>query len=330
MKKRAICLILSLVLFVNLSSSINATTTAPTLSEITPIDQETLLSDMTELECLEFIKSQGVDIPDDFEDETRWAPFIKQTIQRVEEDPNCVFAYNYIVTLQFAEDIRNVVNEYYTNHSYTLDTISTNTASAIFKVALEDSTNIGPWYDYYANYNCYAYAVGKSDKFYQPGEKSGRTYSLSLDLNTLVNYVKYDLAAFGYPCIEVTTTRPTAYIDGDAKAIAFRIGDTDFHFMKLDKSDGRWYHKPGETRPLKYNYLPTTSRQWTNECIKKLDHVYIENTYYTSEIYYYIFAPHEYIYTYVGSGSHTVSCLDCSAYKFESCSPVGNCAYCGY
>ena len=37
----------------------------------------------------------------------------------------------------------------------------------------------------------------------------------------------------------------------------------DFHFMKLVGAE--WRHKPGESQILKYNYIPSNDRDWTNE-----------------------------------------------------------------
>ena len=51
-----------------------------TLSAAATQEEQLHLSEMTELECLEFVKSRGVPIPDDYEDETVWASFVKETI----------------------------------------------------------------------------------------------------------------------------------------------------------------------------------------------------------------------------------------------------------
>lgn len=70
------------------------------------------LSEMSEEGCIEFIKSKGVDIPEDFNDENLGA-FVKKIITAVEKDPDIPFAYSYTVTLDFVENIRKIVNEYY-------------------------------------------------------------------------------------------------------------------------------------------------------------------------------------------------------------------------
>lgn len=98
--KRLICCLLCLFLSFSFSASIYA------------VESKLRLSDMSELECLEFIKRQGVDVPSVYPDETTWAPFAKQIIQQVEIEPYCRFVISYTISLRFAEEIRSVVNDY--------------------------------------------------------------------------------------------------------------------------------------------------------------------------------------------------------------------------
>lgn len=70
------------------------------------------LSQMSEKECIEFIKSRGVVIPKDLDNENLGA-FVKNIITEVEKDPERPFFISYTVTRNFVEDIRKVVNEYY-------------------------------------------------------------------------------------------------------------------------------------------------------------------------------------------------------------------------
>ncbi len=78
-----------------------------------PAEGSTRLSDLSERECIAFVKSMGVGIPDDYEDELMWGRFVKDTIAQVEEDPDCRFVYSYATTQVFAEEIRAAVNKYY-------------------------------------------------------------------------------------------------------------------------------------------------------------------------------------------------------------------------
>ena len=72
-----------------------------------------LLSDMTATECLEFVESRGVQIPDVYESEAVVASFVKDIIAQTEEDPNFHFCYNYTVSHAIAQEIQIVVIEYY-------------------------------------------------------------------------------------------------------------------------------------------------------------------------------------------------------------------------
>ena len=72
-----------------------------------------ILSEMSAEECFDFIVEQGVAIPPEFSLSDELKMFVKNTIEQVEYFPTLPFAINYHVTLNFAEEIRRVVNEYY-------------------------------------------------------------------------------------------------------------------------------------------------------------------------------------------------------------------------
>lgn len=325
MKKKIISLFLSVLFVLCIASSIPAATvSADTSAPLT-------LSEMTELECLQFIKDYGVEIPDDFEDEIQWAPFIKKTITLVEDDPYYDFVYNYHVTLEFAQSIQAVVNDYYDISPIEVgsNTMLATSDSLASYYTLQDSEVYGTWSEAMRYYNCYAYALNKADAFYAPGSFSGNTYNLSIGLDTLVTYIEEDLRALNYVCLETTIYRPTSEIlDNGRNAICFRIGSEDYHFMKLGEEG--WYHKPGNSMTLKYKYIPATARIWTNERV--LNTIAREgNTTYTSAIYFFIYSrSHSFSYTYIGSGCHKSVCNDCGyTVPYTQCSPVGNCSKCG-
>jgi hypothetical protein len=46
--------------------------------------------------------------------------------------------------------------------------------------------------------------------------------------------------------------------------MAAYYGAKDFHFMKYNRDDGYWYHKPSNTAPLKYKHHPSYAA-WTGE-----------------------------------------------------------------
>ena len=114
----------------------------------------------------------------------------------------------------------------------------------------------------------------------------------------------------GYGGINVTSTRPYN-LEANEKLICVRIGDEDFHFMRYD-TDGSWYHKPGPTDILKYNWQPDdkiwngveyAERIWTNESSLS-GVIYEPDTTYDSEIYYITYF--EEPYTVVNLTSATV------------------------
>lgn len=320
MLKKMFSIILTITLTLSASASASAVATIDSGIE--------KLSDMSELECLEFIKNAGVQIPNDFEDETVWAQFVKETIQLVEECPQYPFAYGYTVTQNFAEEIQDVVNEYY---GVTVSTVSDNELqlySTYEYYSLQDSSIYCSWQESFRYYNCYAFALRRTGTSYDPGSFSKNTFSMSLELSDMVLYIEADLHNLGYACVKDTVTRPI--IGGLAEgryAICFRTGPIDYHFMRMD-SDA-WYHKPTNTMPLKYNYLPATTRVWTNERVTNMTAA-APNTTYDSQIYFFIYTQKHNSYTYIGSGCHKIDCSYCGAYvPYESCSPVGNCDYCG-
>lgn len=215
-----------------------------------------LLSELSADECIIFVKEHGIQIPDDY-DESFWGGFIQKTISQVEENPSTVFSYNYIKTYEFANAIKDAVNDYYGETA----TVYSERAT---EYLLQDSTVYGSWKDSYANYNCYAYAINKTDDFYNPGSFSDGDFSMSLSIYQMALLVKNDLIELGYSDARVSAARPTSSsLDSGEKAICIRKGDYDFHFMKL--SGSTWYHKPSYTNVLKYKYDPSYSRVWTNE-----------------------------------------------------------------
>ena len=195
------------------------------------------------------------------------------------------------------------------------------------RYTLQYSTQYGSWNDSYLTYNCYAYALGRTDGFYKPGDFSEKTYSESLSISTLADYVIADLhnsSSTGYslPCVWKSTSCPTytSLRTGEYVICIRKDSQTpyiDFHFMKLT-SDG-WLHKPAWSNPLKYIGNPSTTVDWIGEG-SYLNTAYIDTSLcYTGTIYYIHYAStHDYS-TYVpySSSYHRVYC-DCSDYYTES------------
>ena len=241
------------------------------LSVVSPAYAEensvTALSDLSEQECIAFIKAYGVSIPNDYTEE-EWAPFVKSVIKTVEANPAHSFSFNYSVTQKFVEDIQQAVWAYY---GYTAADFP-NQASARSNYTLQHSVKLyDEWNNNFKNYNCYAYALygtSATRKLYigKPSNDSPASSSLSLD--TLTEIVIDDLAALnkcvvGYSC-------ELSYAPVGNNLICLRKGynpdsglAVDYHFMKY--SSNNWYHKPGESMPLRYRHEPDSSIDWINE-----------------------------------------------------------------
>ncbi len=248
------------------------------------ISSDSLLSQMTEDECVTFVKNKGIEIPEDFAHSADLGKIIKEIFIQIENNPNQDFNYNYYVTQLFATDIKKAVYDYYGLDS-SIETCST---SSVSSYTLQDSTlysNSG-----YLNYNCYAYAIDrdeqqseyKTGRQYQPGDISQTEFNMSLSIYNMALVVKADLQALGYQQIAVSSVMPT--IDGNKHLICIRRGTSDYHFMEYISGD--WYHKPGFNAILKYNYQPSTSRIWTGEYVDKNGVAHSSSYTYTDTIYY--------------------------------------------
>ena len=75
-------------------------------------NDDRILSEMSEKECIEFIKSRGVIIPDEL-DNDELGELVKNIISHVEMYPDQDLGFSYNITHEFAESIRKVVKEYY-------------------------------------------------------------------------------------------------------------------------------------------------------------------------------------------------------------------------
>ncbi|MBS6462773.1 MAG: hypothetical protein KH352_05175 [Ruminococcus sp.] len=164
------------------------------------------------------------------------------------------------------------------------------------------------------SYNCYAYALGFTDKFYYPGELSG--YSIlgyDLDnvhcMDALADMVKHDLTdVFGFSCVKIQNDCPTSVgiwenviaARMETKYQKTNMNENDYHFAKLT-SDG-WYHKPGRTGILKFKNAPSNSKVWTNEAY---DAQYYEpSTYYNTPLRFILYKRNHSDTTYTWTGTH--------------------------
>ena len=102
----------------------------------------------------------------------------------------------------------------------------------------------------------------------------------------LVEIVKSDLSSMGYLNIYSQMEMPT--INTNQALICVRMCEEDYHFMKYDIFTNSWYHKPGTSAILKYNYFPNNSDYWYQES-SKFGVEELGNVIYDSEIYYIVY-----------------------------------------
>lgn len=238
------------------------------------------LSEQTQEMQIDFLRSKGIEF------DAVYNNFAIKAIATCEQNPSYKpISYNNPEIWRIAEEISSVVNEYYhDNVNVTANTMSLSVS------ALNDSTVIGSWNSSYTSYNCYAYAVYRTDAFYWPGKFSGVTNFNVNNYNAseLASHVYADLKSseFSNKCVILTTEKPSS-VASDQYVICIRKGPDDFHLMRSG-TGSVWRHKPGGTNPLKYKYSNPASTVWTNECY--VNGTYFSgDTYYDSEIYYLIY-----------------------------------------
>lgn len=263
------------------------------------VDLHSYIESLSEEECVAFLEESDVHVPEFFVDENG-RPSVKGVVLDILENPYSWMA-NLTEANKFFDDVRALLASYAIG-GYYAQTQETQT------YVMQYSSKYF-WNSYVTNFNCYAYALGKSDKFYDPGEFSGNTYNtISDDPVYAANLVKEDLYDLGYECVSIKATCPTSNGIWDS-IIAVKV-DTDFdcgyyndyHFARLVGSD--WRHKPAGTAILQFNSASTVdANEWCNERI-------INNTAYEPTIWYesdtiYICYSQDHTTTYTGNNYHS-------------------------
>ena len=110
-------------------------------------------------------------------------------------------------------------------------------------------------------------------RWYIPGEISSYDYPINRDMTVSeqAEAVVDDFEVLGYTNVSAfhfTGVLPT--LGTDEELIAVRTtgtssDDYDFHFMRYNKADGYWYHKPGGGDVLKYKYALSEQLDWSSE-----------------------------------------------------------------
>ena len=312
--KKAFCILLSAIL-IHSMLSISQPATA---EEHVP-----LLSEMTESECLAFIKSNGITLPPLYENESSWGPFVKKYITLFENNPDAPIAISYTVTANLAQNIKTVVNRYYG----TTTPLHTATKVVDKPTWLVNSELYGEWEDNFEQYNCYAYAVDYpvwvdpgQIKYIEDPSLNILDYSFNIfdvSIEDIVNLVKGDLQQLGHQRLYSFESQiNTDNLCTNEKIICVRKGYEDYHFMRY-ASEG-WLHKPGGTHILKYKYTPSDDRFWTNESVY-LGHYSDGDTVYDSTIYFISYDGHNWSYSSTGSNTHTRTCTICNHTETLNC-----------
>lgn len=117
---------------------------------------------------------------------------------------------------------------------------------------------------YYRSYNCGGYALGTFD-WYAPyadddDSVSYRNWNNDNIVDILEDMVNFILNEFGDYIRQINDLTE---LEKDENAVAFRIGDDDFHFM-LRHSNGHWSHKRGNQHIEKIRKKDVFSPEWIN------------------------------------------------------------------
>lgn len=301
------------------------------------------LSELSDDDCVAFLESNNIEIPETYDDSMSWMPFIHAIIEIVENEPTAEFAFGYGVALEFAYEIKTAVNAY-----YGIDNIAT--LSTRSSEILRDNTVHGSWLPEYDGFNCYAYAIdyyeygrettpGIFDWIKHDGNpKENFRYNWLANAYTVAGWVVDDLVALGYTVTNFSDTLPATDVADHTHLICVRTdldgellyGYRDFHFMKFGK-DGYWYHKPGRTNPLRYKYTPSNDRIWVAESYNGATNTYsrTEEFTYDSEIWFIEYTtPHVWEYVFWESGQHIERCTICGEERLADCQ-WGSAAYVG-
>lgn len=262
MKKMLSILLAVSVMFVSVM-------TAYTHGEAAEVEN-VVLSEMSDEDVLKFLSDNGITVPDGFAESTsEIIRIVRIWMQRVETNPAIEFTYSLTSLYEFANQVKNAVNSYYGID----EKVSTFSVWSASEYTLQDST-FYEWMSGMVHYNCYAYAIRETSFAYDPGEFSGQKVTLD-EIEDITAYIlalrtKADLEALGYSSVTITTERPSYSASQTAicvrKGYCAATGLGDYHYMRVTYGDV-WRHKPGRTAVLQYNYLPSTSRDWTNEYI---------------------------------------------------------------
>lgn len=115
------------------------------------------LSELSEEECIEFLKMQGTEIPKEYIDYTELGSTVKEMIMNIEAHPEAEGIYNYTAKAELYANVRETVLKYYDikieNNSF-ISAYSTKSA-----LTLQYSKALYSWNERFRSYNCYGFAI---------------------------------------------------------------------------------------------------------------------------------------------------------------------------
>ncbi len=223
------------------------------------------------------------------------AEYVLGVVESVKADGNHYRPYGYDGNQLFFDRIAAATRDHF-GISTAGEAVDSSMSAAA--TGLVDSVPTGPWIASYAKYNCYSYAIDMKDSFLRPGFRRApsanyRTYLLPEGkVDTIAALAVDDLIDMGKKCVYYTSTQPSSSVLSSASMvicvrITSRTAETkDFHFMRYDKSNSKWFHKPNISAILRYNHKPW-SKTWTNEGLFPEGYM-LGGISYTSTIYYII------------------------------------------
>lgn len=233
-------------------------------------------AEFSKQDSMNFVADHNIEIPEFLLRSDQLASFTQSIILRSSKYPDFPFVFNHDETLRYAEAIRLAVRDELIA-SGEIATLRNTTSYTLQYNTVQDSngdwvTSGGYYNTKWLYYNCYAYAIerGEQPNFYltgrqyRPGDMSGQgTFDDCADIDDLADLVREDLIAMGYSNISLSATIPT--INSTQQLICVRRCGWDYHFMRYDIDTNAWYHKPGNTAILKYNFIPSNSYLWYAE-----------------------------------------------------------------
>lgn len=244
-------------------------------------------ANFTEEDAVSFVEACDIDVPDGLLQKENFPSITLNLILQSYHSPNVPFCFNFNLTQNYAEAIRAAVCSYMNlgaipamasaRAGYELQYNKVMNQDGEWDVASGGYYN--PNWEYY---NCYAFAINRTERSgfynsygqYQPGDMSGSdAFGYDTTVNDLADLVYDDLWAMGYNDIEISSILPT--IDETQELICLRVAyGWDYHFMRYDLETNAWYHKPGNTAVLKYNYTPSYDLLWYREYSKQYEWIY--------------------------------------------------------